>query len=139
VILPWSGNRCVHEENPLFVQWLLKGGDYSAPMRALAETHPWLVHQTSVRGYTPLLLAAGSLCVANVRCLLHLKADPGVRDREGRSALDWCLAASEDEPMPDWYVDAYNVLDAPAAYDYDEAGRMANATAIAALLQERVV
>jgi hypothetical protein len=135
LLLLWSGDRCVHEENPLFVQWLLNGGDYSAPMRALAETHPWLVHQISFRGYTPLLLAAGSLCVANVRCLLDFKADPGVCDRAGHSALDWCRAASEDEPMPDWYVDAYNVLDAPAAYDYDEAGRMVNAGAIADLLQ----
>lgn len=135
ILLLWPGDQCAHEENPLFVEWLRIGGDYSAPMRAAAEGHPELVNQVSYKGYTPLLLAAGSLCVENVRCLLELKADPRARDKAGHSALDWCYAAADEDAMPGWYIDVYDSLDAPAAFEYEEVGRVANAKEIVDLLQ----
>jgi hypothetical protein len=135
LLLLWTGDDCVHEDNPLFVHWLLNGGDYAEPMRAAAETHPELANQPNENGLTPLMLAAASLCVDNVTALLDLKADPRARDKENRSAFDWCDAAVDSADMPLWYMDAYNAFEAPAAFDFDDGEREVNAEAIRELLK----
>jgi hypothetical protein len=134
LLLLWTGDTCAHEENPLFVHWLLNGGDYSEPMRAAAETHPELANQANENGLTPIMLAAGSLCVENVRTLIDLKADLRARDKENRSVLDWCDAAADSDLMPEWYMDAYTAFETPAAFEFDDANRSANSQAIRALL-----
>jgi len=135
LLLIWSGELCVHEPNPLFVEWLLNGGDYSEPMRAAAETHPELINQANEHGLTPIMLAAGSLCVENVRALIDLKADVHARDKENRTALDWCDAAADSDLMPEWYIDAYTAFDAPVAFEFDDVARSANSQAIRVLLE----
>jgi hypothetical protein len=135
LLLLWAGDDCIHEDNPLFVHWLLNGGDYAEPMRAAAATHPALPNQPNENGLTPLMLAAASLCVENVAALLDLKADPRARDNENRSAYDWCDAAVDSTDMPIWYMDAYNAFDAPAAFDFDDGEREANAQVIRKLLE----
>lgn len=136
LLLLWSGEMCIHVENPLFVEWLLNGGDYSASMRAAAETHPELTNQANENGVTPIMLAAGSLCVANVAALIDLKADIHARDAAQRSVLDWCTAAADSDDMPDWYTDVYSAFETPAAFEYDDSGRLANAQTIKSLLEE---
>ena len=81
------------------------------------------------------MLAAASLCVENVAALLDLKADPRARDNENRSAFDWCDAAVDSTDMPLWYMDAYNAFDAPAAFDFDDGEREANAQVIRKMLE----
>jgi hypothetical protein len=134
ILSRWTGSMCTHEENPLFVDWLLNGGDFSGPMRAAAALRPELVHQANDQGHTPLMLAAGSLTENNVRCLLDLKADIHARDTADHTALDWCNAASDSDLVPDWYLDAYTAFDAPAAFEFDEDGRYRNGMGIRGLL-----
>jgi hypothetical protein len=81
------------------------------------------------------MLAAASLCVDNVAALLDLKADPRARDKENRSAFDWCDAAVDSADMPIWYMTAYNAFEAPAAFDFDDGEREVNAEAIRELLK----
>ena len=130
----WDGGACAHEDQPLFVHWLLKGGDFSDQMRAAAEAHPALANQANENGLTPLMLAAGSLRVENIKALIDLKADLRARDKENRSALDWCDAAADTDLVPEWYMNAFDADDAPAAFAVDTDHRVANAKAIRALL-----
>ena len=130
--------KCTHEENPLFVEWLLGGGCLAPHMYAVAEACPDFVNQSSsVQGWTPLMLAAGTLDQANVECLLALKADVNVCDKAHHSALDWCIAAGADV-IPDWYSDAYYDQDAPACYEHGEVERAVHSELILDLLTAAV-
>ncbi len=74
--------------------------------------------------------------MANVAALIDLKADINARDAAQRSVLDWCTAAADSDDMPDWYTDVYSAFETPAAFEYDDSGRLANAQTIKSLLEE---
>ena len=137
-LLPLEGSIvCDHEDNPLFVEWLLRGGSYAHHIRAVAERNPTFVNEMNSTGWTPLMLAAGTLDLTNVECLLELKADVNVYDDAHHSALDWCAAAGANIP-PEWYSEAYYDQEAPACYEYGEQERSINRDLIHDMLAAEV-
>ena len=148
VVQPWTpieivahrllpeGAECEHQANPLFVEWLLKGGNFVPHMRAVAAVDSEVVNETNEDGWAPLMLAAGGLDPYNVECLLDLKADVNVYDNAGHWALDWCMAASDK--LPEWYNNAYKNQETPAAFGFDKEERSMHAELIRDMLMAAV-
>jgi hypothetical protein len=148
VVQPWTpveivanrllpkGAECEHQEDPLFIEWLVQGGNFVPHMRAVAAVDPDAVTETNEHNWTPLMLAAGGLDPYNVECLLDLKADVNVYDDAGHWALDWCMAASDQ--FPEWYNNAYDDRDTPFTFEFDEEERSVNAELIRDMLMAAV-
>ena len=136
-LLSGESIECTHEENPLFVEWLLGGECFAPYMRVVAKICPDFVNESNSHGWTPLMLAAGTLNQSNVECLLELNADVNVFDDAHHSALDWCIAAGAGV-IPEWYSEAYYDQETPACYKYGDEERAHNAELIHDLLTAAV-
>jgi ankyrin repeat protein len=82
----------LHEKGNYSALMLAAGNGHAAIVRRLAAAGAAVDDVELTRGWTPLIWAAKRGHVETVETLLELGADRGIRDQQGRTAIDWATA-----------------------------------------------